>query len=220
MAPGSYLALSNSSDPYQALEKDLRLTRQFLKLAADHPLKIMLVTKSDLITRDIDILKNLPQVVVSMTLTTLDHHLAKILEPGAPLPEQRLIAMERLSLYIPVACRIDPLIPGLNVSEIPVLIKELKKRGVKQIITSTYKAKGDNFIRMKKAFPDLAGKWDLLYKDQGEKRSGSFYLFEDLRRKMIVKVKQCAEQENLKFSSCRENFPDLNTAACDGSDLF
>ncbi len=217
---GSYIALSNSSDPYQPLEQTHGLTRQLLLLAARQQLKIMIVTKSVLPIRDIDILKDLYGIVISMSLTTLDPGLSRLMEPGAPLPQQRLKAMEKLSRYFPVACRIDPLIPGLNSEGIKTLVRQLKNCGVSQIISSTYKAKGDNFNRMKKAFPHLKEKWTLLYKEKGEKKGGNMYLPEKTRRDLIKKVKTVAQNEQLAFSCCREGFSSLNTAACDGSDLF
>lgn len=218
--PGSFVALSNSSDPYQPLEKTLKLTRRLLLLTVDQPVIIMIVTKSSLVTRDIDILKDLDKVVLSITLTTLNPALARILEPAASLPRERLKTIEKLSRHVPVACRIDPLIPDLNTEETDKMIKQLKNRGVSQIITSTYKAKGDNFQRMKHAFPHLGKKWTSLYKEKGEKKAGAMYLPENFRRDLIQRVKTAAESNHLSFSCCREGFSSINTAACDGSSLF
>lgn len=217
---GAILTIANSSDPYQPLEKKLELTQNALCILRNYDLKINLVTKSALIVRDVEILKSLKNVVVSFTLTTLNEALSKKLEPGASLPAQRLAAMEELSKYLPVACRIDPLIYSLNTGEINTLVKEVKKRGAVQIITSTYKAKPDNFKRMRRAFPHHAQLWQNAYIAEGQQKGGCLYLPKEIRHNLIKEVREIVLKEGLYFSSCREGFESLNTKNCDGSSLF
>lgn len=216
----SIITLASSSDPYQPLEKKLRLTRKSLKIFENYKLRINIVTKSSLILEDSDILRNLERVTVSISLTTLDEKLAKKLEPYGSGPKQKLRAIEELSKYIPVIVRFDPLIYELNTSEIPKIVRIIKSAGAKQIITSTYKIKPDNFKRMLKIFPEYKNLWERLYLAEGEKRNGCVYLPEDLRKKLITLVRLAALGENLHFSCCREGFANLNTANCDGSSLL
>ena len=216
----SIITLASSSDPYQPLEKKLRLTRESLKIFENYKLRINIVTKSSLILEDSDILRNLERVTVSISLTTLDEKLAKKLEPYASSPNQKLRAIEELSKYIPVIVRFDPLIYELNTSEIPKIVRIIKSAGAKQIITSTYKIKPDNFKRMLKIFPEYKNLWEKLYLAEGEKRNGYVYLPEYLRKKLISLVRLIVLGENLKFSCCREGFANLNTANCDGSSLL
>lgn len=216
----SIIALASSSDPYQPLEKKLRLTRESLKIFENYKLRINIVTKSSLILEDSDILRNLERVTVSISLTTLDEKLAKKLEPYGSSPNQKLKAIEKLSKYIPVIVRFDPLIYELNTSEIPKIVRIIKSAGAKQIITSTYKMKPDNFKRMLKIFPEYKNLWEKLYLAEGEKRNGYVYLPEDLRKKLITFVRLIALEEKLKFSCCREGFANLNTANCDGNSLL
>ena len=190
-----------------------------LKVLKDYPVKIIMVTRSDLILRDIDILKDL-KVVVSFTLTTLDKSLSKKLEPNAPLPEKRLKAINELSKDLPVVVRFDPLIYPLNTDEIEPMAKELKANGARQVITSTYKAKPDNFKRMCNAFKEHKSLWEKLYNDQGEKKGRYTYLPKNLRKSLIEKVKTACLDEGLEFSSCREGFQKLNTLNCDGSSFI
>jgi len=107
-----------------------------------------------------------------------------------------------------------------NTKEIKKIVKELKTRGAKQIITSTYKTKSDNFKRMREAFPEYAALWKNLYLTCGEKKGGYNYLTPRLREELVEEVKEAALTEKLKFSSCREDFCGKNTANCDGSSLF
>lgn len=217
---GSLIAMASSSDPYLPLEKELNLTRAALKIMKEHDLSINIVTKSPLILRDLDILKGFKKIVVSISLTTLNKELAKKLEPYSCPPQERLRTVKELSLYLPVAVRFDPLIYPLNTGEIEGTIRDIKVSGAKQIITSTYKVKPDNFKRVTAAFPEHKELWQKLYFKQGERMGGYIYLPQALRKDLINKVRKIVLSQELKFSSCREGFNNLNTANCDGSSIF
>ncbi len=217
---GSLIAMANSSDPYLPLEQELKLTRAALKIIEEYDLSLNIVTKSSLILRDLDILKDFKKILVSISLTTLDKELAKKLEPYPCNPQERLKAIKELSSYLPVAVRFDPLIYPLNTEEIEETIREIKISGAKQIITSTYKVKSDNFKRMTANFPEYKELWQKLYLKQGEKKGGYTYLPKTLRKDLIKRVREITLGQGLKFSSCREGFNNLNTANCDGSSLL
>ena len=87
------------SDPYQPIEKKLKLSREALEVIAKHKFPIHTMTKSSLILRDKDLLKEVGKVyaVASFTITTVDDELAQKIEPGASLPSERLAAMKELS---------------------------------------------------------------------------------------------------------------------------
>lgn len=212
--------MANSSDPYQQLEKKLRITRDGLKILANIPVKILFITKSCLIIRDIDIIRNLLGAVVCFSFTTLDKKLAKKLEPGAPEPECRLKALSVLSRYVPTAARLDPLVWPLTTSDIAGTIKILKAAGAKQIITSTYKARPLNFKKMFQVFPEYSKIWKKAYAEEGKSIEGSCYLPENKRKRLIQKVRDASLSEGILFSSCREGMVSLNTALCDGQQLF
>jgi DNA repair photolyase len=212
--------MSNSSDPYISLEKKLKLTQSALKVLKSYDVRLMIVTKSDLVTRDIDILKNFSKVIVAISITSLHKTLAKKLEPFAPSPQNRLKAIQTLSPHIPVICRLDPFIPGLNIQEVKTIVQQVKNAGSRQIITSTYKAKPDNFKRMKNAFPEKSSLWNELYVEKISKKAGYTYLPLEARKKMIKEVKDIILSEGLAFSSCREGLKQLNTCNCDGSSFF
>jgi DNA repair photolyase len=216
-----YVSIANSSDPYQHLEERYKLTREALKIFSHHDFKIMIITKSDLVIRDIDILKN-SKVAVSITITTLDKEKAKKLEPYAPNPERRLEALRILSeSNIPTIARIDPIIPFINDCEIEDIVKEVASVGVKHIVSSTYKVRMDNWRRMNKAFPEEMERLKNLYFKYGERYKGYYYLPRNYRYILMKKVFEEAKKNNLTFAICREGFIEFNTAkSCDGSHLI
>lgn len=216
---GGLISIANSSDPYPPMEQTLGLTRKCLQILSKHNFKLQLVTKSPLVTRDIDILQRTPSMV-SITITTEDDKLAKIIEPHSPPPSKRLEAVgELLQNGIPTSVRIDPLIPLLNHNP-ERLIKKLASKGVAHVTCSTYKAKHDNWKRLARAFPLVAESLNPLYFNRGERVGRSFYLPRDTRKEILEEAKELVEEQGMKFSSCREGFPQLNSATCDGSWLI
>ncbi|MFP3985795.1 MAG: radical SAM protein [Candidatus Bathyarchaeia archaeon] len=216
---GKLISIANSSDPYPLQEEALNLTRSCLRVLSEHDCKLQIITKSNLVTRDIDLLKKIPSTV-SMTITTDDDEMAKLLEPQVPPPSKRLKALEELAKNgIPVSARIDPIIPRLN-DHPNRLIKKLSSLGALHVTCSTYKAKFDNWKRFVQTFPQLATSLQSLYFEKGEQIGRSFYLPRKMRRNIIEKVKRLVEREGMIFSSCREGFPRLNSATCDGSGLI
>lgn len=218
---GSLISISNSSDPYQPQEEFEHTFRKILEILASHPLRILIITKSDMVTRDIDILKKM-RCAVMITITTLRDRLAKKLEPFAPSPKRRLDAIEELAKNrIPCGVRIDPVIPHINEDEISDIIQEAKKRGALHIVSSTYKAKRLNFLRLKEAFPEIRNELEDLYLKKGVRFRGSIYMEENKRKQMMDNVKKECENHGLSFSTCREGFYELRSPkSCDGSHLI
>ena len=212
-----FVSMSNSSDPYPYIERNLYITREILKLFIEEGVRVLIVTKSDLVKRDIDILKDM-NVAVSITITTFKEVYKKI-EPFAPPPERRLEAIKILyENGIPVILRLDPIIPFVNDDEDS--IKEVIKKTspyIKQVITSTLKPRRDSLKRFKENLPDIYPRLKALYI---ESFHGSFYLPKNIRLKLITMVREITRSYNLDFSSCREGFPELNTKSCDGSDFI
>ncbi len=216
---GEIISLSNSSDPYPKAEQYAGLTRRCLEILAESNCRIQIITKSNLVARDDDLLKQVPSTV-AFTITTDDDQLAKTLEPNAPSPSQRLSAAQDLiSQGIPVSVRIDPIIPYVN-DQPQKLIKTLAAMGVKHITSSTYKVKPDNWKRFTEALPNVAEKLKPLYFKEGERVGGNILLPRDMRQKILNGVRDIADTEGLKFGCCREGLERLNTATCDGSWLL
>lgn len=127
------IALGTNTDPYQPVERELKLTRSILEVLArfNHPVGI--VTKSSLVLRDLDILgpmakKGLAQVFLSVT--TLDRDLARQLEPRAATPPRRLEAIARLTeAGVPSGVMAAPMIPALNDHELESILAATAERG-------------------------------------------------------------------------------------------
>jgi DNA repair photolyase len=127
------IAIGTNTDPYQPIEKQWRIMREILEVldAANHPVGI--VTKSALVTRDIDILSRMASrglAKVALSITTLDRHLARTMEPRAATPTKRLEALKLLSeAGVPVSVMMAPVIPGLNDHEIERVLDAARAQG-------------------------------------------------------------------------------------------
>ncbi len=130
------IALSGNTDPYQPAERHFQLTRRCLEVLLEFRNPVGIVTKNYLVTRDINILKELAQydaVLVAVSITTLDAELAGVMEPRTSQPKYRLKAISQLSENgIPVMVMVAPVIPGLTDHEMSKIIAEAVKAGAKQ----------------------------------------------------------------------------------------
>lgn len=130
------LAIGTNTDPYQPIEREWRIMRQILEVLAkaEHPVAI--VTKSALITRDIDILAPMAKkglAKVALSVTTLDKKLARSMEPRASTPEKRLDAIKTLTeAGIPTSVMVAPIIPALNDHEIERILDSAKAAGASE----------------------------------------------------------------------------------------
>jgi DNA repair photolyase len=130
------IALGTNTDPYQPIERDRRITRSILEVLerTGHPAGI--VTKSALVTRDIDILARMASrglVKVALSVTTLDRHLARAMEPRASTPGKRLDALHQLSeAGIPTAVMVAPVIPSLTDHEIEGILTAAREAGCRE----------------------------------------------------------------------------------------
>ena len=127
------IAIGTNTDPYQPIERDYRITREILKVLAEFNHPVAIVTKSHLVTRDIDILapmaqKNLAKVCLSVT--TLDSKLARAMEPRASTPLRRLAAIRQLAeAGVPTGMMMAPIIPALNEAEIESVLESVAEAG-------------------------------------------------------------------------------------------
>jgi DNA repair photolyase len=130
------IAIGSNTDPYQPVEKKMRIMRDILGVldAANHPAGI--ITKSALVTRDIDILSSMAErglAKVAISVTTLDAKLARNMEPRASTPTLRLQAVRQLSeAGIPVSVLLGPVIPGINDHEIERILDSAYAMGARE----------------------------------------------------------------------------------------
>jgi DNA repair photolyase len=127
------IALGTNTDPYQPIERERRITRQILEVLerTGHPVGI--VTKSALVTRDIDILARMAKrrlAKVALSVTTLDRRIARAMEPRAATPARRIEAVRALSeAGIPTAVMVAPIVPGLTDPEIERILEASREAG-------------------------------------------------------------------------------------------
>jgi DNA repair photolyase len=130
------IAFGTNTDPYQPIERQYRITRSLLETLqrARHPLSI--VTKSNLVLRDLDILSDMGRdglVKVFLSVTTLDRELARKMEPRAPTPQKRLEAIEALNdAGVPAGVMVAPIIPAINDSEIERILTRAHAAGARE----------------------------------------------------------------------------------------
>jgi len=127
------IALGSNTDPYQPVERQLRLTRAILEVLSDFNHPCTIVTKSALVLRDLDLLAPMAErrlVRVCLSVTTLDRRLAGVMEPRAATPARRLQAIEALARAgIPAGVLAAPLIPGLNDAELERILEAAARSG-------------------------------------------------------------------------------------------
>ena len=127
------IVFSGVTDCYQPAEREFRLTRGCLEVLAECRQPVGLITKNALITRDVDLLKELAAhqaVRVAISVTTLDQSLVRVMEPRTSSPAARLRAIETLAAAgIPTNVMIGPIIPGLTDSEVPAILKAASEAG-------------------------------------------------------------------------------------------
>src|SRR6266516_1875906 len=127
------LVMSGVTDPYQPVEKTLRVTRGCLEVLAKFRNPVAIITKNRLVTRDVDLLRELAAcnaVAVNISVTSLDPNLQRVLEPRTSSPQARLDAIRQLSAAgLPTGVMVAPIIPGLTDHEVPKILEASAKAG-------------------------------------------------------------------------------------------
>lgn len=141
---GGRIYIGTVTDPYQLIEAKYKLTRSILKVLLNHQNPVSILTKSDMVLRDIDLLKKLKDVDVNLTITTLDEKWKKFVEPYSPTVKQRLWAMKKLTNEgITVFAMMGPYWPIFTDPE--ALFKEFKKAGVSHVFSESFNTIGGNW---------------------------------------------------------------------------
>lgn len=174
----SILRTGAMSDPYVHLERKLEVTRKSLELIYHYGFGINVLTKSDLILRDIDLYEKINKrykAIVQMTITTMDDTLARKIEPNVTLPSERMKALKRFSdLGITTGIWMTPLLPFISDTKenITRIVKAAHDANVKFILvfgfgTTMREGSRDYFYqKLDEYFPDLRKKYEKTYKNQ------------------------------------------------------
>ena len=130
-----WVAMSGVTDPYQPVERELKITRGCLEVLADFRNPVGIITKNRLVARDADILGMMAErrlCEVNLSVTSLDPNLARAMEPRTSMPEARIDAIATLAKAgVPVGVMVAPVIPGLNDHEIPAILEAASKAGAR-----------------------------------------------------------------------------------------
>jgi DNA repair photolyase len=174
LVEGEWLVIGTATDPYQPAERRYRLTRSIVSVLAEHPgMRVVIITKSPLVTRDIDILARLTArgaLTVHLSLITLDRELARRLEPRAPTPDARVRAVERLAAAgIDVGVNIMPVLPGItdDPTALDTLIARVAQTGASHVNAGSLRLRSDARQRylpfIENEFPHLAARYRATY---------------------------------------------------------
>jgi DNA repair photolyase len=167
---GHSLVIGTATDPYQPAERRFRLTRRILEvLRSYHGLSIGIITKSPLVTRDLDLLQALSkhnEVTVNVSLATADRRLARRLELRSPVPDARLRALRRLTQGgIHAGLLVAPIVPGVtdDWAGLAQLMEKAKEAGARYVVGSALRlgpAARHRFLpHLEREFPELAERY-------------------------------------------------------------
>ena len=141
------IAFSGNTDCYQPLEASYELTRRCLEIALEHRQPVRMITKGALVRRDVDVLAKLAHkglVHVMISIPFLEEEVGRRLEPGASSPNKRFETLRALSdAGIPTGIAIAPLVPGLNDSDVAMLLERAADCGAKQAFMTLLRLPGE-----------------------------------------------------------------------------
>ena len=168
------IVIGTATDPYQPAERRFRVTRGVLEVLAEHAgLSIVVITKSPLVTRDVDVLRRIArnsEITIHLSLITLDRALARRLEPRAPTPEARIRALSRLRSHgIDVGINVMPVLPGITdrPDQLELLVRTVAEHGATYVnacalrLQSAARQRYLPFIEQE--FPELASRYRATY---------------------------------------------------------
>jgi DNA repair photolyase len=171
---GGRIVIGTATDPYQPAERRFRITRGILEVLVQHPgLDVVIITKSPLVTRDVDVLRRLARhsrIEVHVSLITVDRDLARRLEPRAPTPEARLRAVARLhAAGVRVRVNAMPVLPGITdaPAQLEALVSRVAEAGADCIVAGTLALRSTARKRylpfIEQEFPALARRYRSTY---------------------------------------------------------
>jgi DNA repair photolyase len=150
---GSNIYIGTVTDPYQQSERKYELTRKILEELVNYPISVSILTKSDLVLRDIDLIKKFKNIDINFTFNTLDEDWRKRVEPNSSTAKERLNAMKKLSDEgVEVKAMIGPYWPFFT--DPNKIFKELKKAGVTSAYSESFNTTGSNFVGVEKVLKE------------------------------------------------------------------
>jgi DNA repair photolyase len=216
---GETITIGTATDPYQPAERRFRVTRQILQVIAEHPgLNCRIITKSPLVTRDIDVLTRInrhSRIHIHVSLITTDRELARRIEPRAPTPDARLRAVRRLrDAGIDVGVNVMPILPGITdgPAQLDRLVREIASAGATHIAACALRLRHSARKRylpwIGEEFPHLAERYAQTYANgfhAGEKyQDGLHQVMTRLCRRYRIKYGRYDSDEEIEQSEAAD----------------
>ena len=205
---GETVVIGTATDPYQPAERQFRVTRSLLEvLAAEKGMSVCVITKSALITRDIEVLRELSsrsRFTIHLSLITLDRELARRIEPRAPTPEARVRALERLAAAgIDIGINVMPVLPGITdkPAMLDAVIRRVKAAGASHVnacalrLQSAARKRYLPFIELE--FPTLYGAYRSAY-------SGSYQVGDAYREGLSRFMRERCRKHGIWYGHSRD----------------
>lgn len=167
-------------DPYQKVEEDYRITRNLLKIIAQKGFSCHILTKSNLVLRDIDILSEIKKNIVTISIISLKNSVSKLFEKNVISTELRLQTIKKLNNEgIKVGLALIPILPYIVEEELEDIVKSVKNHNAEYLLHKHLELKGDQkafFIKLlKKSYKDLVERYEKLY--EGSFMPNNRYIF-------------------------------------------
>jgi len=208
---GAEIAIGTATDPYQPAERKFKVTRQILEtLALAKGLKFSITTKSDLVLRDLGLLKEISKknhIQVNLSITTIDEKLARVLEPRAPRPDLRFRAVQRLvENGVAAGVFMMPLLPGITTMDasMEAVVRCAAKAKAQYLLASVAflmpSAQAQFLPLLEKHFPHLLRKYRRAY-------GRSAYLPESYKKQIQEKVCALRKKYGLPIDPRLESGP-------------
>lgn len=180
------------TDPYQQVENKYQLTRQILEVLKDYGASVSILTKSDLILRDLDLLKQFKNIDVNFTIATIDERFKKLVEPNSPTIAARIEAIKTLvKNKIPAFVMMGPYFPFFTKPE--EMLSLFKKLGVTRVFTESFNTVGGNWMGveevLKTNYPEILPKMKEILFDKKK--------FDEFYQREREKIETLAQQLNL-----------------------
>ncbi|MEM2851112.1 MAG: radical SAM protein [Candidatus Bathyarchaeia archaeon] len=188
--------MSSVTDPYQPLEEKYELTRQILEILARYDFPVSILTKSHLVTRDVDIMKEFSNCEVGLTIVTLDERVREAFEPRAPQIKKRLEALWELhDSGIETYGFIGPMLPYLTEETLEDLLSKLTEVAVDRILVDRLNLKAGNWRTIQQAlakcYPELICMFERILFTRNE-----YY------ERLKLRISESCKRRNLKVDFC------------------
>ena len=181
-------------DPYQKAEESYNITRNLLEIIEQYDFPCHILTKSNLVLRDIDVLSKMNNCVVTMSIATTNQSVSDLFERDVPSPMERLETIEKLSkIGIKTGLAVIPILPFIVEEELESIVKSTKEHEAHYILHKHLELKGDQkniFIDfLGKSYPNLVEKYEELYKDSYMPDDNYISKINSTIKKLCVKYK-------------------------------